>query len=196
MGVPPKASPSLEDYPQCDVEVRKLASEMWGDCDGKTITEHTLGKGRVVWGEPMEKVFAELGVKPDFEFDTNSADLACTHRLDGNADIYFVSNQKHRFSEADCTFRVSGKAPELWNPQTGTIQPAPVWREDEGRITVPLQFEPAGSIFVVFRTRAEGDHLVSVERDGPAVAGAPVHQSQAGNFEGGLRSISRRQWLD
>ncbi len=174
VGAPPQASPSLEDYPQCDAEVQKLAAEMWGNCDGRTVTEHALGKGKVVWGGPMDKVFAALGVKPDFAFpSTASAKLAYTHRVDGDADIYFVSNQRRHFDEADCTFRVSGKAPELWNPQTGQIQPAPVWHEENGQTIVPLQFDPAGSIFVVFRAKAAGDHLVSVLRQGPPLAEAP-----------------------
>lgn len=45
IGNPPNRSPSLTDYPQCDVEIQRLAAELWG---GKT-TENKLGKGRVVW---------------------------------------------------------------------------------------------------------------------------------------------------
>ncbi len=179
VGAPPKASPSLEDYPECDAEVQRLASDMWGDCDGETVTEHAFGQGKVVWGQPMEQVFASLGVKPDFEFTTASgAKLAYTHRLDGNADIYFVSNQRRHFDQADCTFRVGGKLPELWNPQTGQIAPAPVWRAEGERTVVPLQFGPAGSIFVVFRSAASGDHLVSVSRQGPPLSEAPVQRAK------------------
>ena len=40
---------------------------------------------------------------------------------------------------------------------------------------MPLHFDPAGSVFVVFRRPASGDHLVSVKRSGaaPRVAGKP-----------------------
>ncbi len=198
VGAPAEASPSLEDYPQCDTEVRNLAAEMWGDCDGKTVTEHAFGKGKVVWGESMDKVFAWLGVPPDFEYHSGSdAKLAYVHRLDGEADIYFVSNQRRHFDEADCTFRVSGKAPELWNPQTGQIEPAPVWHEEGGRTIVPLHFDPAGSIFVVFRAKADGDHLVAVQREGPPLAGSPVKRPELrivkaiyGAFPGG------NGWMD
>jgi hypothetical protein len=50
VGPRPTASPSLSDFPQCDAEVTKLAAEVWGDCDGKTVTEHDFGKGRVSLG--------------------------------------------------------------------------------------------------------------------------------------------------
>ncbi|MGA2854842.1 MAG: glycosylhydrolase-like jelly roll fold domain-containing protein, partial [Verrucomicrobiota bacterium] len=67
------------------------------------------------------------------------------------------------FDSADCTFRVSGKTPELWHPDTGVIEPAPVWSAQDGRTTVRLDFEPAGSVFVIFRHAAAGaDHIVAV----------------------------------
>src|SRR5262249_6782696 len=59
-----------------------------------------------------------------------------------------------------CTFRVHGKAPELWHPDTGAIEPAPVWRERAGATSVPLRLDPAGSVFVVFRRPAGPDHLL------------------------------------
>ena len=49
VGPRPLKSPSLSDYPKCDEEVKRLADELWGDCDGKTVKEHALGKGRIVW---------------------------------------------------------------------------------------------------------------------------------------------------
>ena len=171
VGLPPQASPSLEGYPACDVEVGKFAARIWGDCDGRTITEHTLGRGKAVWGRTLDQVFGELKLKPDFEYHASSgAQLDFIHRRDGEAEIYFISNQQNRFNTVDCSFRIEGKVPELWNPETGDISPAPVWREKDGRIVVPLSFEPSGSVFVVFRAKAQGDHLVAVERDGPPVA--------------------------
>ncbi|HQL54303.1 MAG TPA: hypothetical protein PLQ87_06315, partial [Phycisphaerae bacterium] len=65
-------------------------------------------------------------------------------------------------AEVECTFRVSGKVPELWHADSGTIEVAPVWSERDGRITVPIHFDPAGSVFVVFRPAAAGDHVVDV----------------------------------
>jgi hypothetical protein len=163
VGPPPEKSPSLANYPQCDKEIKSLTAEMWGDCDGKTVTEHRLGKGKVVWGQTMEQVLAALNAKPDFEFPANNGSkLDYIHRLASNADIYFVSNQRDIPDSVNCTFRVSGKIPELWYPDTGHIEQAPVWREEGGRIIVPLQFDPSGSVFVVFRKNAStGDHIVS-----------------------------------
>jgi len=164
MGPRPEYSPSLENFPRCDGRVQSIAEKMWGKCDGSEVKENSYGKGRIIWGEAMTNVLAELKLTPDFDFkgrDTSTKLLYC-HRELPDADIYFVSSQGHRFDSAECDFRCDGRVPELWNPQTGAMQPAPVWREENGRTIVPLQFDPAGSVFVVFRQKVKSDHVVAV----------------------------------
>jgi hypothetical protein len=46
---------------------------------------------------------------------------------------------------------VGGKQPELWDPVTGEIRDAVAFRQEDRRTTVPLDFNPRGSVFVVFR---------------------------------------------
>jgi hypothetical protein len=145
--------------------VGKIADELWGRCDSTSVLENADGKGRVVWGKSLAEVFAAQNLKPDFECQGASAAtrLACVHRVAGEADIYFVSNQRRQFNATECTFRVSGKVPELWHPDTGVIEPAPVWSAQDGRTTVRLDFEPAGSVFVIFRHATDGaDHVVAI----------------------------------
>jgi hypothetical protein len=176
IGPPPEKSPSLAGYPACDGEIASMVAELWGECDGTEVTEHRFGKGRVVWGRTMEQVFAALDVKPDFGFSPQGgAKLVFIHRLAGDADIYFVSNQRARFESVDCTFRAAGRTPEFWYPDSGLIEQAPVWREEDGLTSVPIQFDPAGSVFVVFRKPAAADHLVSAQVTSaePAVEAAP-----------------------
>ena len=165
VGPPPQHAPGLENYPKCDTEVKALTTELWGNADGKKTTEHKFRKGRVYWGATMENIFAALNVKPDFEFTPSThAKFSYIHRADGDSEIYFVSNQRDRFDSADCTFRVAGKTPELWHADTGVMEPAPVWREENGRTIVPLEFDPAGSVFVVFRKPAPKDHVVAISK--------------------------------
>jgi len=49
VGPPPRKSPGLVGFPECDAEVKTLAAKIWGDCDGLRITGHAVGKGRVIW---------------------------------------------------------------------------------------------------------------------------------------------------
>jgi hypothetical protein len=167
VGAPPENSPSLQDFPRCDTQVKSLAAELWGDCDGKTVTEHAFGKGKVIWGQTLAQVFGQLAVPPDFTFSsTNRAKLSFIHRQAGDAEIYFVSNQRGHFDAADCAFRVSGKVPELWHADTGVRERAPIWREENGGTVVPLTFDPAGSVFVVFRQASRDDHPVAATVEG------------------------------
>lgn len=164
VGARPQHSPSLADFPNCDVQVEKLAAELWGNCDGKNVTENSCGKGRIVWGKALAEIFAAQKLSPDFEFtgESNETKLACGHRVADGTEIYFVSNQRQQADSAEVTFRVSGKTPELWHADTGVIEPAAVWHEEGGRTTVRLTFDPADSVFVVFRAAASGDHVIAV----------------------------------
>jgi hypothetical protein len=175
VGPPPQSSPSLEDYPKCDDEVKQLATQMWGDCDGHRVTRHNMGQGQVRWGQQMAQVMDELGLKPDFEYPNHTnTRLAFIHRRVGDADIYFVSNQEKRSVAVDGIFRVEGMVPEFWEPETGRRTLAPVWHEQEGRTVVSLSLEPGGSVFVVFRAKAQNDHLVAIHsRQAPKLSAPP-----------------------
>lgn len=156
IGPKPEHATGLTDHPKCDEEVALLAAELWGDCDGKTVTEHRYGQGRIFWGKGARDVLKADGVGMDVEFSGAPADAALNyiHRRDGDVDIYFVANRNDRPEAVNCTFRISGKAPEIWDPLTGRTRRAAAWSQAGGRITVPLEFAPCGSMFIVFRTPA------------------------------------------
>jgi hypothetical protein len=163
VGAPPTHSPSLKRLPQCDQEVQALASELWRGCDGE-LKEQRLGKGRVVRSAEPENVLQSSGVPPDF---TSNAGLRFIHRNAGQTQIYFVANSSQDSVNASGTFRVNGLEPELWWPDSGRIERAPLWLATNGLTSVLLPLDPSGSVFVIFRTRAEDhDHPVSITRDG------------------------------
>ena len=83
------------------------------------------------------------------------------HRREGTAEWFFVAMPTRLPAEMDLSFRVSGKVPELWDAESGTMSPAGVWREENGRTVVRVPFDVCGSKFVVFRPAAENVHAVS-----------------------------------
>jgi hypothetical protein len=83
-------------------------------------------------------------------------ELRFIHRRTPDAEIYFVFNHSDRDVAGDFTFRVNGRQPELWNAITGARADASAFRPSAAGTTVPLQLEPRGSIFVVFRRAAAG----------------------------------------
>ncbi len=145
-----------------------MAAEVWGDCDCKAVTEHEFGRGRVIWGQPLEDVLEATKTPADF---TSNVKLNWIHRQMGDTHVYFVANETAVSVEAKCNFRIKGLQPELWNQMTGEISAPAVYEETAAGISVPLRLEASGSIFVVFRPqRKEFDPVVSFTRDGePAI---------------------------
>jgi hypothetical protein len=145
-GPKPTDDPSLADD---QAEWRKLNDELFGDSAGV----HKVGKGTVYAGQSVADVFTALKVTPDFDYTKPESDtrILFAHRRLADGDLYFVDNRNDRDETVDATFRVAGKAPELWHPETGNSEPASYHIVD-GRTTVPLHLEPWGTVFVVFRT--------------------------------------------
>jgi hypothetical protein len=161
IGPQPVKDETLQDYPACDAEIKKLADEIWGDCDGVKVKERNFGKGRVFSGETAREVLLGDGVPPDCEFPSTlnpqpSTDFDYIHRTADGMEIYFVANRMTNAISTKCAFRVAGKAPELWNPVTGEHKFAATYEDEQktGRTIVPLYFDPCGSWFVVFREPA------------------------------------------
>jgi hypothetical protein len=104
---------------------------------------HAFGKGRVVSGISARDVLSADGIAPDFEPGGGPpGGIDYIHRKDGEADIYFVCNRSDSWENISPTFRVAGKSPEIWLPDTGEMRHCPVSAEKDGRTTVPLQLEP------------------------------------------------------
>jgi hypothetical protein len=165
VGRKPIKSNGLTDYPQRDEKVKTLADKLWGPCDGEKVKEHRYGKGTIIWGHSLREILQSRGTGPDFSFTSATdkpADLDYIHRRTPEADVYFVSNKNMQWQNVECTFRVSGKAPELWDPATGQMRRLGVYRSVEGGTMVPLRLAPAGSVFVVFREKAPNNHFVSI----------------------------------
>jgi hypothetical protein len=168
VGPRPRTSPSLADYPRCDAEVDRLARETWGDCDGQAVQEHRWGKGRVIWGVTPERILKRDGVPTDF---ASTDRLRAIHRAAEGVDLYFVANPLPQAVQATASFRVSGREPELWWPDSGRIGRAPVYEASNGITHVLLPLGPSGSVFVVFRKPpGTPDPLVACLRDGKPVA--------------------------
>ena len=92
-------------------------------------------------------------VKKDFvASDTSGAvEVKNIHRQSGDTDIYFVANISRNAGSATCTFKVSGKQPEIWDPITAAMRDLPEFKEENGSTSMKLDFDNAQSFFIVFR---------------------------------------------
>ena len=120
--------------------------------------------------EATARILSERGLPPDFEAN---GPVRYTHRKTVDAEVFFVANRSAEALAVQCTFRVSGRQPELWDPLTGAIRCLSEYSEAQGRTMVPLRFEPYRSFFVVFRKEsAGGAGRASPEVDFPSVTQA------------------------
>jgi hypothetical protein len=79
------------------------------------------------------------------------ASIKSIHRCDGASDAFFLANTARSGGVAQCSFAVSGKQPELWDPVTAAMRDLPQFEVKDGRTIVPLRFDAAQSCFIVFR---------------------------------------------
>jgi hypothetical protein len=152
---PEKAS-GLAGFPRNDAAVQRLADQLFGESKSAGPLERPFENGRVISGRTAREVLLADGIKPDFDCAGNNpeTEIDYFHRRDGAAEIYFVASRGKQPEALQATFRVSGKAPELWDAVSGEHRFADAYAENGGRTTLPLDLAPCGSMFVVFRAPA------------------------------------------
>lgn len=155
-----------ENTPGHKEEFRRLCRDLWKE-DGNQMV-NSFGKGKVIAGRSLQSVFEMMGYERDLEITSRSGNskINFIHRREGDTDIYFIANRKRVPEEIVCTFRVKGKQPELWYPDTGAISNAMMYELAGSRVSVPLSLAPAESVFVVFKTAASSTgRITKIEKD-------------------------------
>ena len=186
IGNKPLKSPSLNNYPSCDDEVRMIANELWYN---NYIQPISIGQ------------YLQNENTPDFIVENNSGDdISYIHRQTEEADIYFIANGKKQSRDLSCSFRVSGKQPEFWSAEAGQISYPAVWKNNaDGTITLPLSLDAEQSMFVVFQKASNTENnLVSakMELDYPkpeVLSNLKIMKAEYGTFlQEGLVDITDR----
>jgi hypothetical protein len=164
IGPKPQRTPGLTGYPKSEQQLKTIADKVWGTKTDSSVLQHSYGKGRIITGMSIRQVLEKGDIPTDFGFQsqTENALLDFIHRRTDDSEIYFVINKRGTPLKAGCSFRVSGRQPELWNPATGEQRDLPQFKTQNGVTSIPLEFEPYGAFFVIFR-KAEG--LKEAERE-------------------------------
>lgn len=156
-GQAPEKSPSLENYPESDEQVKNLAEKLW---EAEIDTEKQIkkyGEGFVVDELDLKGTLETLEIHKDVALNTNQSVL-WTHRNMPGMEIYFLTNQSEEEVNFEPSFRVKGMKPQLWDAVTGEIIALNEFTEKDGRISVPIKMEAHQSWFVVFSNNAENLH--------------------------------------
>lgn len=165
VGEKPELSPSLQNYPEADKQVKAMADEMWANCTPEGVA---YGKGRIYPKEvSLQNILSKMNVMPDFISEVNRDSLLFIHRHLTDGDIYFISNQMGTAVKFNGTFRVSGMVPELWNPQTTETRDLPAYNDNATSTEVPLQLQPYESAFIVFRKSNKTENKTALAENYP-----------------------------
>ena len=171
----PDSSSSHADGPSADKEIQAITKRMGA---GSAPGVHPFGKGWILTGADRSRAVTlgegvrawtfydglhaaamdQLGIAPAFAYRSNDPDarLFFFQRNAEGADVFFVANALRTNVQADCTFRVTGKQPELWDPVSGTIHEIEEFSTSKSGTVIPLEFAPHESRLVVFRKPVTG----------------------------------------
>jgi len=150
-----------------DKMVKDAVNEFYDDLNGFGVKSRIYGKGKLMWLF-NEQHFAASSIQPDFTYMGENQDAAIVwlHKKAGDMEFYFISNHRRVYEKIQCSFRITGLQPELWNAETGKIYDMPIFEFKDGRTQLALELEPAEAVFVVFRKKAAGNGYATILKDG------------------------------
>ena len=132
-------------------EFHQLSDKIWGNVSSAK-GKRKYANGTLAWGVTAHDYLISKGLKPDFNVEGN-ADLVgfdYIHYIIAGKQFYFITNQTEQPQKINCTFRVSGFRPEIWDALSGDKREAKAFKQHDGVTTVPLTFDPYGSIMICF----------------------------------------------
>lgn len=97
----------------------------------------------------LQNVLLSKGIQPDFQTTSKGLDVQYVHRHLADKEIYWVKNPLDQQITIQGTFRVSGKKPHIYHPETGAVEECAYVMKD-GFTTVTLPMVEEDAIFVVF----------------------------------------------
>ncbi|GAB3993992.1 hypothetical protein GCM10028807_30670 [Spirosoma daeguense] len=137
--------------------------------------------------KPVDALKA-MNVVPDFSYQDQKADQRHTpidyiHYQRDGLDFYLVRNTTNQWITKVCTFRQSGKKPEIWNPVSGNVVSVATSSLANGRTSLPVTLPPNGAYFVVFG-KETGTPSQPIGSDGLASADqSKTIQTLAGSWQ-------------
>jgi hypothetical protein len=79
------------------------------------------------------------------------------------------------------TFRVSGKTPEIWNPENGSVSKPSIFSIEKNQTRLPLSFKAYESKLIVFTDKTPENYIQSVSLNGKQIF--PQQQLSDAGFE-------------
>ena len=128
--------------------------------EDEAVFQRTVEKvwlsGNVMSGKTVKSILKAAGVKPDVK--TKADSLYFQHRRLSDIDIYRICNLGTHSGPVKLRFRVQGRQPLQWNPDTGEITPVS-YRLKKRSTRVTVNTVPGDDTFLVFGSFADRKKL-------------------------------------
>ena len=133
-GIKPEKSPSMSDDYK---EFQAIVADIWG----KNPKLETQNFGEILRGS---------NIPQDVIINNAKERIMYVHRQTTDQDIYWLDNRSDNANSAEISFRITGKTPELWHPQTGKTEKISYQIKD-GRTIIPVKFDSWDAYFIIFK---------------------------------------------
>jgi hypothetical protein len=155
-GPRPLRNPDLPD-------AKGLIGKLWTD-----IPDALPGKnGRIYEKITPQELLQKINIVPDFNYpDKDLYTIDYIHYTKSDLDFYLLRNTTGEWISRNCSFRQMNKSPEIWDPVTGNIIMAPVFKYNQQYTTLPVTLAPYGSLIIVFRNSSSGSAYSHIEGNG------------------------------
>lgn len=131
-GARPQHPASLTDDA---AEFDRLVNEIWNS-----------KRSNVVVTDNLADFLRAAGLQPDVNI---SDDMRFLHRTSPAAEIYWINKPSRESRKVSLSFRVTGREPQVWHPDTGLTERVS-YRIADGRTVVDLDLVSDDAVFVVF----------------------------------------------
>lgn len=155
-GDKPLSSGSTKDKDN-EKEFQKITENLWGK-NNKPTGVNSFGKGKVYWGESLEKTLKIAEIVPDVVLqngDTKTSKIYFTHKTLNDAEFFFLHNHKDTAEKNLFTFKAVGKYAQLWNSVNGERYSIPIEKSDENTVSIRLELLPNESYFIFLTDKEE-----------------------------------------
>jgi hypothetical protein len=146
----PAEEVSFKDYRSNGQRIQQIMQEIIGsqsDASAKSAT--VKGHGSVRFVEDATAVpgvlETELKVGPNLRFATPQPYIFFQQFDVGSTSFFFFRNPKKESQDARVTLAAGRRVPQVWNPWTGVVAEAPVYRSENGSVTLDIHLNPYGS---------------------------------------------------
>lgn len=161
----PAEEVSFKDYRSNGQRIQQIMREIvGGQKDAASKSAAAQGHGSVRFADDATAVPAvlegELKVNPNLRFATPEPSIFFQQFDIDSKSFFFFRNPKAESQDARVTLAAGKRIPQVWNPWTGGVAEAPVYRSENGSVTLDIHLEPFGSELIGLAESPEEKHVV------------------------------------